>query len=368
MAAEKKPTLNGIQKLRESLGKEYGTSLTRQDTGGTQYDVISSGSPSLDYAMVVGGYVRGRIHLLWGPEGCGKTTGLILAMAEAQKAFPDLAVAYIDMEQTFDWDWAHRLGLDTSEERMIHLFPESSEDVADMLKAVCRSGAVSMACVDSVGGMVTKKAQEKNSDESDMGKNAQVVTRMCQITAVAARKHKVAVLIVSQVRADFKSLVGMETYAAPKALRHATSMVLKFRQAGTLLKVKIDGDDIPVGKPVAINVERSKVAAGGRKAEWTILNVATERYGPVGIDIADETFSLGKRVSVGAIVQRGSQYDMPDGTSEKGADAALLRLRAEPELLQMVRTKALESIKRMVQPEAESLAFVAGDEPEEQSA
>jgi hypothetical protein len=195
-----------------------------------------------------------------------------------------------------------------------------------------------------------------------MGKNAQVVTRMCHITSVVARQNKVTVLIVSQVRADFKSMTGMETYAAPKALRHATSMVLAFRQNGTMLKYKVDDEDIPVGRPVAVRIERSKVAAGGRKAEITILNVPTAKYGPIGFDQVDEAWTVGKKPSVGAIVQGGGgYYTLPNGERLRGEDAAKEYLRKHPEVMEMVRTKAIESVQAMVQKEAAELVFVPGD-------
>lgn len=362
MTQPSKKALSGIEALRGKLAKQYGTALTRQDTESTDYEVVSTGSVALDYATVVGGFVRGRIHLLWGPEGCGKTTEVIRAMAEQQKAFPDLAVVYIDMEQTFDFAWAKEHGLDTSESRFIHLFPENSEDVADMLKDACQSGVVSCATVDSVGGMVTKKEVEKDADESGMGKNAQVVTRMCKIAAVAARQNKVTVLIVSQVRADFKSMTGNDTYAAPKALRHATSMVLSFRQNGTALKAKVDDEDIPVGKPVGIRVERSKVAAGGRKADVTILNVATEKYGPIGFDLVDEAYTVGVKPSVKAIEkQPGGYYLFPDGQRIRSEESARQYLRDHPEVVAKVREIAIASVRNMVQAETPELVFVPGD-------
>jgi recombination protein RecA len=357
--------LAGIEALRGKLEKQYGKAVTRQDREPPKYEIISSGSLALDYATVVGGYVRGRIHLLWGPEGVGKTTAVIKAMAEAQRAYPNLAVVFIDMEQTFDFDWAAENGLDTSEHRFIHLFPDHSEDVADMLKQNCQSGYISMAVVDSVGGMVTKKASEKDADESDMGKNSQVVTRMCQVTAVAARQNQVAVLIVSQVRANFSSPTGGDTYAAPKALRHATTMVLKFRRADKAIMQKIDGEDIPVGQPIAIKVERSKVAPGGRTAFTTILNVPTEKYGPIGVDVVDEAMTVGKKPTVNAIVQGGGgYYTLPDGERVRGEDAAKEYLRSNPDVLRQVWDKALESVKKMVVEEKPELAFVQGDPDE----
>lgn len=362
MTEPTKKALAGIEALRGKLAKTYGTSLTRQDTERPTYEIVPTGSLALDYATVVGGYVRGRIHLLWGPEGSGKTTEVIRAMAKQQEAFPDLAVVYIDMEQTFDFDWAEKNGLDTREHRFIHLFPDSSEDVADMIKTNAISGVVSCVTVDSVGGMVTKKAQEKDADESDMGKNSQVVTRMCQVTSVIARKHKVTVLIVSQVRADFKSMHGIETYAAPKALRHATSMVLAFRPAGSPLTQKVDDETIPVGRPVAIRVERSKVAPGGRKADVTILNVSTKEYGPVGYDIVDEAWTVGKKPSVRAIEQQpGGYYVMPNGERIRGEETARAYLRANPDVVEMVRVKAIDSVRNMVQEEKPELVFVPGD-------
>lgn len=361
----------GLAALREKLGKTYGTQLTRQETAVPKPETISTGLLGLDYATVCGGWVEGRLHLIWGPEGVGKTTLCYLAMAEAQKKHPNRAVVYIDMEHTFDFEYAAKWGVDLSEERFIHLYPDNSEDVADMLKDSCRSGFVSMVTIDSVGGMETKKAIDKGAGESDMGKNAQVITRMCKVGAVEAHKTGTAVLIISQVRANFGSMTGGDTYAAPKALRHATTMVIRLKQVfgdDTRLTVKIDGEDIEVGRKIAAKIERSKMAPQGRTAHFWIKNMATEKYGPVGIDPVDDALTLALKPSVGAIEQQGGgYYVLPDGNRVRGRQQVIDYLREVPELLPQIREKALASVSVLLTEEKPELEFVPGDEAVEEA-
>lgn len=367
-----KKALTGLAAFREKMGKTYGTQLTRQETHVPKPECISTGLLGLDYATVCGGWVEGRLHLIWGQEGVGKSTLCYLAMAEAQRKHPDKAVVYIDMEQTFDFEYAAKWGLDLSEDRFFHLYPDNSEDVADMLKDSCRSGVVSMVTVDSVGGMETKKAIDKSAGESDMGKNSQVITRMCKVGAVEARKEKVAVLIISQVRANFASMTGGDTYAAPKALRHATSMVIQLKPVfgdDTRLTIKVDGEDIEVGRKIAAKIQRSKMAPQGRTAHFWIKNMATEAYGPVGIDPVDDAITLALKPSVGAIEQQGGgYYVLPDGNRVRGRKEVLAYLREVPELIPLIREKALASVSVLLTEEKPELEFVQGDEDVEESA
>lgn len=182
------------------MEKSYGEG-TFSTVGVPSYEVISTGSLTLDTKLSVGGYIRGRLYELWGPDGAGKTSLALIGCAQAQKAVPDRRVGYIDMEHRLDGKWAASLGVDIS--RMIQVRPNNAEEVADQLKDMLRSGLFSMVVVDSVGAMIPEKEMDKDAGESAMGKKAQVVTRMVQIAAVDADKSGTVVIFINQVRANF---------------------------------------------------------------------------------------------------------------------------------------------------------------------
>lgn len=346
--------------LREQLTARYGDGRVRRREDIKPYSVISTGSITLDYATRVGGFVRGRTHEIVGPEGVGKTTLLICSMIEAQRAYPDLAVGYIDMEQTFDYEWAERLGLDTSDARWVHIFPDDSEDVSDQLRMMCRTDLFSMVSVDSIGGMESKQALSKEAEEVTMGRNAQVITRMVKQVAVMARQHEVAIVFVNQLRANLSGM-GADISAGPKALRYNTTMKIDMKRTGeTPITVKQEGEDISIGVQVRARVVRNKVAPPGYSGEFWIFNQDTDEYGGVGIDQGDEAVSLGVRV--GVIVQGGGgNYTLPDGRKIRGKDNVLATLREEPDALEQVRSEALKRASGEVLPETE-VTFVDGEE------
>ena len=132
----------------------FGAETLKRSSEVNPYEVISTGSLTLDYRLSVGGYVEGRLVEIWGPDGVGKTTLSIMGMREAQKKHPDKMVAFIDMEQKFDKAWAATHGVDLG--RLYLYTPETAEDVADAMKELCSSGLVSMVVLDSVGAMLPK--------------------------------------------------------------------------------------------------------------------------------------------------------------------------------------------------------------------
>lgn len=190
-----------LDAFQAKMAKTFGEGVFSLTSDIAAYDVIPTGSIVLDYYLGVGGYVTGRLHEIWGPEGAGKTTMSLIAVREAQRKFPEKLTAWIDVEQRLDKPWAVQQGVDLS--RMVIVTPGSAEDVADQLKEICRSGLFSIAVVDSVGAMLPEKAKDKDADESVMGKEAQVITRMVKLNAVEAKKSNTTVLLLNQVRANF---------------------------------------------------------------------------------------------------------------------------------------------------------------------
>lgn len=323
-------TLSG---LRDRMTKTYGEGRVVKRANVVKYEIIPTGSLSLDLALRVGGWVRGRIHEIVGPEGVGKTTTIIASMIEAQKKYPDLSVGYVDMEQTFDYDWAEKLGLDTSDKRWLHVYPDNSEDASDQLREMAMTSLFSMITVDSIGGMESKQAFEKDADGQVMGRNAQVITRMVKHCAVLCRRNNVAVILVNQYRANIDNPKGGDQSAGPKAMKYATTSKVEMRRtAGEPLKVKFPGDKDPqvVGLQVRARVTRNKVAAPGKIAEYYIINQDTMEYGGVGIDQADEALTIGTITGV-VEAQAGGYYSFPWTKTAKdrirGLESALGFLR-----------------------------------------
>jgi len=352
-----------MAKFREQLGNRYGSRLSRSDKPVT-YEVISTGSLTLDLAMRTGGWIRGRTHEIVGQPGAAKTTLSILAAVEHQKA-TGKAVGWIDMEQSFDWAWAEALGLDTSEDAFTHIYPDDSEDVSDMNKLMAQTSLYGLIVVDSIGGMESKKAFEKDAEEVTMGRNAQVITRMVKQAASLARSNKITVIYVNQLRANL-AYAGQDNPAGPKALQYNTTMSIRMaRKSGaasdTLIKTKVDGEDEEIAKRFVAKVTRSRVSPQGRQAEFWLFNQPTEEYGPIGIDRVDEAVNIGLRM--GVIKQAGAFYTLPgQDKAIQGRAKLVAALRSDPAAVVNIREQALKGVAHEIEAETETTFEEAGDE------
>jgi recombination protein RecA len=329
-----------LDAFQQKMTKTFGEGVFSMTGDIAAYDVIPTGSIVLDYYLGVGGYVTGRLHEIWGPEGAGKTTMSLIAVREAQRKFPEKLTAWLDVEQRLDKPWAVQHGVDLS--RMMIVTPGSAEDVADQLKEICRSGLFSMAVVDSVGAMLPEKAKDKDADESVMGKEAQVITRMVKLNAVEAKKSNTTVLLLNQVRANFG--YGADTTTPGGfALKHATTTKLNIKRAGgtdTAFKVKMNGEDRVVGHMLAVNIQRNSVAPAYRTAQFPMFYIPTDKFGPVGIDSADEAATIGSLAKV--IQLSGSWYTITfTGERVQGRDALVAALREDPGTVAKIRELAL---------------------------
>lgn len=339
---------SAMKKWEEGFGKTYGAGTLRRGVDIVPYEVIPTGSLTLDYYLGVGGLVEGRLHEIWGPDGVGKTTLSLLMIAEAQRKYQDRVPAFIDMEQKLDAAWAVLHGVDLTR---LHIFvPESAEDVADAMKDFCRSGFHSLVVLDSVGAMIPEAEREKAAEDAVVGKQAGIVTRMVKLNAVEARKSGATVLMINQVRANLG--YGADTTTGGGfALKHVTTTKLKVKRTGTPpYKAKIDGEDRVVGHEIAVTIERNAVAPAYRTAVLSLFHVATERFGPVGIDRADEAATLG--IKTGLIHQAGAWYTLPQsGERVQGRDGVVAALRAEPDLITYIRSNALVTVAHEVHEE-----------------
>lgn len=333
--------------FRAAQEKKYGTRIVRQKEGVT-LDFIPTGVTSLDAALG-GGWARGRYHQIIGQANNCKTAMMLIAMKQALETYPDLGVSYIDIENTVTEERFISHGIDPDDPRFFWRKPDSAEEVSDMLRDDMRSGLFSMVALDSVGAMEREDAlYEKTASEVVMGKAAQLLTRMAKQIATISRQTNTAVMQVNQYRKNFDG--GMDQAAGPMIMGYMTTdSVVMRRQYGAenVLTVKEGGEEIEVAHKVVARVERSKLTAQGKKAEFWYHKVDSE-LGETGIDAVMETYDLATKC--GALYKEketSTWWFFPDGTKENGPKGAMARLRSDEKTLAEVRAAVLERMANL---------------------
>lgn len=330
------PTKAALKAFRERFDKKFDTTTVR-DLSGPPPEFASTGSLALDYVMG-GGFVKGRVSELWGPEQTGKSTLLTIAAARYQLDNPDKMVGWVDVEKTFDLNWGSAHGLKLDDDKFLLVQPGNAEEVADLVKELIMSDMFGFIVLDSVGAMIPQVEIEKDADEATMALVAKTVTRMVKIAAAEAAKRGVILAIINQVRANL-GYGGDITRTGGFALSHVTTHRLKFRRADAPIVMGSKGGEVQVGQKIAIKIEKNKIAPPGRTAELTMFNQPTEKYGPTGLDVAYDVFATARTAKV--FSQRGSWYDLPDTTSHNGEAAVLKHLRENPEVVESIRKLTL---------------------------
>jgi recombination protein RecA len=334
------PSAASLRSFETRFSKAFGDNVVLQRQETAEYDVLSTGSLLLDYAVGVGGTIKGRLSEIWGPESVGKSTLSLLAVAQAQRADPQAMQGWIDMEQRYDANWATKLGVDVSRLYLVH--PNNAEDVADVMKTMIQSGLMNKIVLDSVGGMVSKDEMDKAAEDATVGQVPKIVTRMVKIAAVEARRHGVDIWIINQVRAKIGGYGPDTTRGGGFALGHGTTMRLKVRRTGETLTIGKDDELVQAGIEIAVKVEKNSVASPGRTARIMLINHPSEKYGPIGIDQASEAYTLGIRLDL--FERSGNWITFSGGTKANGQPAAIEHLRAHPEIIGKIREIALRRI------------------------
>lgn len=342
------------ERFLESFEKSYGKGSIKVSDK-LDFKAISTGSIALDRAMSSGGFMFGRVSEVWGPPGGGKSSLCLGALANAQ-AIDKRDVVVVNVEHTYDPVWARTLGVDT--DRVLVVDPLSAENVADMVKDAILSDAVSTVLIDSIGAVLTNKEFEKTAEESDMGKRAQVVSRMINIALGLAPRHDVALIVINQARANFG--YGLDTkQSGGFVLNHSSTHRLNVKRASSAYTIGSDDNKVNIGFEMGVKVERSKVGPEGRNVKFDFYTVATDKFGPVGIDKNQEAFNLGVRD--GLIEKAGAWFTLPDGERFQGKDPAIEHLRTHPKIVDEIRTKIVNA-----QVEKEFVMDTAPDLTEEQ--
>lgn len=348
-----------VDEFEKMFAKDFATTTLRKGGDIKPYAVIPTGSVLLDVALKIGGWPVGRVCEVWGPEHAGKTTLMMMAVREAQRAYPDKMCAWVDIEQTFDEDWAEKQGVDRARLWRPDPGPQTAQEAADMVRRFVESGLCSLVIIDSVGAMIGQSEFDKDADEvAKVAEVANIVTRMVKQCSPLGARNGTTTMVVNQVRAANvgNAMAGRgpsTTTTGGWALKHITTVKVRVGRGGDAPKyVTIDGERVPVGYQMLAKVEKNKCAPYGTQAQIWLYNQATKKYGPVGVDQIGEAWDLGTRYNI--IKRGGANYTFPDGEVVRTADKAEEYLRAHPAVAMDVRSQVLDLLRGEVHEEQDN--------------
>ena len=326
---EKAARLQALQMAMAKIEKDFGKgSIMRLgDRAEEKIDVIPTGSIGLNYALGVGGYPRGRIIEIYGPESSGKTTLTIHAIAEAQKAGG--VAAFIDAEHAFDPTYAAKLGVNLQELWISQ--PDNGEQALAIADQLISSSAVDLVVIDSVAALTPKAEIEGDMGDNKVGLQARLMSQALRKLTATISKTKTTCIFINQLREKIGVMFGNpETTTGGNALKFYSSVRLDIRRV-TSIK---DGDEV-VGNQVRVKVVKNKVAPPFRKAEFEIL------FGK-GISRVGEIIDLG--IQFGIINKSGAWLSY-EGTKFQGRDNAKQLIEDNPELAEELEAKIFEAMK-----------------------
>lgn len=330
MSNDKEAKLKALKLTLDKLDKTYGkgTVMKMGDNVVQEVEVISSGSLGLDTALGVGGYPRGRVIEIYGPESSGKTTLTLHAIAEAQKAGG--IAAFIDAEHAFDRFYAEKLGIDI--DNLIISQPDHGEQALEIADNLIRSGAIDIVIVDSVAALTPKSEIEGEMGDSKVGLHARLMSQaLRKLTSTISKTH-CTVIFINQLREKIGVMFGNpETTTGGNALKFYSSIRLDIRRA-TQIK---DTDGTVLGNKTRVKVVKNKVAPPFKTAEFDIM------YGE-GISKAGEIIDLG--VAYEIIKKSGSWFSYGDTKLGQGRDAVKGVLLDNPELSEEIEAKIRETL------------------------
>ena len=331
MAAKEVNTdkLKALQLTMEKLDKTYGkgTVMKLGDAPIEEMEVISSGSVTLDLALGVNGYPKGRIIEIYGPESSGKTTLAIHAIAECQKAGG--IAAFIDAEHAFDQFYAQKLGVNVNE--LLISQPDNGEQALEIADNLIRSGAVDLVVVDSVAALTPKAEIEGEMGDSQMGLQARLMSKALRKLTGSISKAKCTCIFINQLRDKIGVMFGNpETTTGGNALKFYASVRIDIRRAAQIK----DGEEV-IGNHIKVKVVKNKVAPPFRKAEFDIM------YGE-GISKVGEIIDLGVEFNI--LKKSGSWFSYGETRLGQGRDAVKSLIGDNPELMEELEAKIKEAL------------------------
>ena len=337
-----------LGKIEKTYGKGAVMNMSARPT--TNVNVIPTGSINLDHALGVGGYPRGRIIEIYGPESSGKTTLAIHAIAEVQKQGGKAII--IDAEHAFDPTYAEALGVDM--DSLYISQPDNGEQALDIAEQVIRSGAVDLVIIDSVAALVPKQEIEGDMGETKVGLQARLMSQALRKITGAISKSNTACIFINQLREKIggNSYGPSETTTGGNALKFYASVRLDIRRIGQLK----DGDEV-IGNNTRVKVVKNKVAPPFRSAVFEIL------YGQ-GISRLGEIIDIGE--SEDFITKSGSWYSYGATKLGQGKEKSKQTLADNPELLEELTEKVKEALRGEGKPKDKRKKKATKDEDEDE--
>ena len=322
--------LKALQMAMAKIEKDHGkgTIMKLGEDKIEDIPVIPTGSIGLNMALGVGGYPRGRVIEIYGPESSGKTTLAIHAFAEAQKQGGIAAI--IDAEHAFDRFYAEKLGVDT--DNLLISQPDSGEQALEVADELIRSSAIDIIVIDSVAALTPKAELEGDMGDNKVGLQARLMSQALRKLTATINKTNTTCIFINQLREKIGVMFGNpETTTGGNALKFYASVRLDIRRASQIK----DGDDV-IGNQTRVKVVKNKVAPPFRKAEFDIM------FGE-GISRVGEIVDLG--VETGVVKKSGSWFSYGETKLAQGRDAVKQLLKDNPELAQELETKIMEALK-----------------------
>src|SRR6056300_597094 len=330
---EKQAKLKALQLTLDKLDKTYGKGSVMKmgDAVIDNVDAISSGSLGLDLALGVGGYPRGRVIEIYGPESSGKTTLTLHAIAETQKAGG--IAAFIDAEHAFDRFYAENLGIDV--DNLIISQPDNGEQALEITDNLIRSGAIDIVVVDSVAALTPKSEIEGEMGDSKMGLHARLMSQALRKLTGSISKTNCTVIFINQLREKIGVMFGNpETTTGGNALKFYASVRLDIRRSSQIKNT----DGQVQGNKTRVKVVKNKVAPPFQSVEFDIM------YGE-GVSKVGEVIDLGVNYEI--IKKSGSWFSYGDTKLGQGRDAVKQLLLDNPELQEEIEAKIVEAIKAL---------------------
>ena len=322
--------LKALQAAMSKIEKDFGRGSVMKlgDEQIEDVEVIPTGSLALNAALGVGGYPKGRIIEIYGPESSGKTTLAIHAIAEAQKRGG--IAAFIDAEHAFDRFYAKKLGVDVDE--LLISQPDNGEQALEIADQLIRSSAIDIIVIDSVAALTPKAEIEGDMGDNKVGLHARLMSQALRKLTSTISKTNTTCIFINQLREKIGVMFGNpETTTGGNALKFYASVRLDIRRVTTLK----DGDT-PIGNQVRVKIVKNKVAPPFRKAEFEIT------FGE-GISHVGEIVDLG--VELGIIKKSGSWFSYGESRLGQGRDAVKKIIKDNPELSEELEGKIAEALK-----------------------
>ena len=330
MSSEKSAKLKSLQLTLDKLDKTYGKGAVMKlgDEVVEQVEAISSGSIGLDIALGIGGYPRGRVIEIYGPESSGKTTLTLHAIAECQKSGG--IAAFIDAEHAFDRFYAEKLGVDISE--LIISQPDHGEQALEIADNLIRSGAIDIIVIDSVAALTPKSEIEGEMGDSKMGLHARLMSQALRKLTGSIARTNCTVFFINQLREKIGVMFGNpETTTGGNALKFYASVRLDIRRSTQIKSTEAE----VLGNRTRVKVVKNKVAPPFKTAEFDILyGSGISKIGEI-IDICVET---------DVIKKSGSWISYGETKLGQGKEAVKKLLEDNPELLEELESRILKSI------------------------